>query len=316
MNKNRTHKYFVISDMHSYHKATLSALNKERFQINADNQTLIVNGDIFDRGPESKEMREWLDTVNNKIMILGNHETLLLLAITRGYFVYADLMNGLIDTAIQLAGGYDLFPELVGKNKAIEYFTRRGYSGDINDIDLHIRIIRKLIDTDIVEWIVDNFFDDGEDETKGVEWDEDREHFSLKGKPRWYIQVDNRLILHGFFPSPDYQNLPEDFNLLEDSTWEMWNEHSCGVWSNTPYWLDQYHSYKLKRLYDLLTERKIEHIYIGHWGRQELLKPNYVSVNESDFNKYGMLPKLYFTDNTTVLSNMIWVETFRTFNRE
>ena len=115
-------KYFVVSDLHSFKSEFEKALKKKGFKKNFDDHMLVVNGDIFDRGSESLEMKEYLDSINNKIMILGNHEFLLLEVIRRGYFNSVDLHNGLVDTAIQLSGGYKTYFQEDWKKSSKETF--------------------------------------------------------------------------------------------------------------------------------------------------------------------------------------------------
>ncbi len=322
-------KYFVVSDLHSFKSEFEKALEKKGFKKNFDNHMLIVNGDIFDRGPESLEMKEYLDSINNKIMILGNHELLLLEIIRRGYFNSVDLHNGTVDTAIQLSGGYKTYFQEDWNKAAKEHFKIDSF-GQLNHLDLQFKIVRRLRETGITEWLIDNFYDVDENGEKGVIWDDPNNigesKYSIKGKPRLYQIFDDRLILHGFFPSPDWiefapargqmhrqaGKLPDDFDLLEADL-SAWMEYGCGVWSKTDYWLDQWYSCKLVDLYRYLDKKNIRHIYIGHWHRDSLKyvgKGNTVTLNDDYYNYCVDLPRIYLLDDAVVVSYNVVVETF------
>ena len=71
-------KYFVISDTHSYFDETLKALTERGFEKNNINHKLILCGDLFDRGPKTKELYEFVKDLGDRfIYIRGNHEDLL-----------------------------------------------------------------------------------------------------------------------------------------------------------------------------------------------------------------------------------------------
>ncbi len=179
-------------------------------------------------------------------------------------------------------------------------------------------------ETGITEWLIDNFYDVDENGEKGVIWDDPNNigesKYSIKGKPRLYQIFDDRLILHGFFPSPDWiefapargGKLPDDFDILEADL-SAWMEYGCGVWSNTEYWLDQWYSCKLVDLYKYLDKKNIRHIYIGHWHRDSLKhvgRGNTVTLNDDYYNYCVNLPKIYLLDDAVVVSYNVVVETF------
>ena len=71
-------KYFVISDTHSYFDETLKALTERGFEKNNINHKIILCGDLFDRGPKTKELYEFVKDLGDRfIYIRGNHEDLL-----------------------------------------------------------------------------------------------------------------------------------------------------------------------------------------------------------------------------------------------
>ena len=68
-------KYFIVSDVHSFYKPLMKALNSLNFNPGTD--TLISLGDLFDRGPDSVNLLDFIDSLPNKILIRGNHDTAL-----------------------------------------------------------------------------------------------------------------------------------------------------------------------------------------------------------------------------------------------
>lgn len=70
-------KLFVVSDIHGYYNILIKELNDAKFDQLNPNHLLIVVGDLFDRGPNSKEVYEYLKDLHDKkkaIIIKGNHD--------------------------------------------------------------------------------------------------------------------------------------------------------------------------------------------------------------------------------------------------
>lgn len=98
-------KYFVMSDIHSFYDEMQEALSKAGFDINNPEHTIIVCGDIFDRGDQTNEVYEFLISLpkERRVLIRGNHEYLLKDAMMRGYLGSHDFSNGTAKTILQLA---------------------------------------------------------------------------------------------------------------------------------------------------------------------------------------------------------------------
>lgn len=83
-------KYYVVSDVHSYYTQMREALKDAGFFEETEPCKLIVCGDLLDRGPEAKQMIEFMSELlaeDRLILIRGNHEDLFtqcLLDITGG----------------------------------------------------------------------------------------------------------------------------------------------------------------------------------------------------------------------------------------
>ena len=95
-------KYFVISDIHSFFSEMIWALKKAGYDKTNKDHMLIICGDVFDRGDESVQLYNYLKSIpkSRKILIKGNHESLLIDAINRGKFYQSDLSNGTVRTVL------------------------------------------------------------------------------------------------------------------------------------------------------------------------------------------------------------------------
>lgn len=105
-------KYFIISDIHGHYKEMRSALRKAGYRKTDLNSTLVVLGDIFDRGPDCVKVYKFLRSIpkNNRVLIRGNHEYFLKAFTERGYFLHADVANGTADTVMQFIQNF--YPNL------------------------------------------------------------------------------------------------------------------------------------------------------------------------------------------------------------
>lgn len=73
-------KYFVTSDVHSFFDELMVALNEKGFDEDNRDHILCVCGDLFDRGPKTVELFDFVKSLRKQgrlIYIRGNHEDLL-----------------------------------------------------------------------------------------------------------------------------------------------------------------------------------------------------------------------------------------------
>lgn len=105
-------KYFVVSDIHSFYIELKRALDKAGFNKRNKDHTLIVCGDIFDRGPDTLSVYKFLTSIPKKrcILIKGNHELLYEELLDKSFPESHDFSNHTVDTFCQIAG-YD--PEIL-----------------------------------------------------------------------------------------------------------------------------------------------------------------------------------------------------------
>ena len=71
-------KWFVVSDIHSFYTPFINSLKRAGFQKTNPNHTLVIAGDVFDRGKETIELFNYLKSIPEERLILvkGNHEEL------------------------------------------------------------------------------------------------------------------------------------------------------------------------------------------------------------------------------------------------
>ena len=100
-------KYFVLSDIHSFYDEMITALNEAGYDRDNVDHTIIVLGDIFDRGPKSLETYNYLINLpkDRRIFVKGNHEELFLELLDKPYPDDYDFSNGTVKTFCDLVGG-------------------------------------------------------------------------------------------------------------------------------------------------------------------------------------------------------------------
>ncbi len=148
-------KYFVCSDPHSHCKPLKESLEKAKFEINNKDHLLIICGDVFDRGDETLELYEFLKSINNKILIKGNHELLYLDLLNKSVPDSYDYSNGTVKTFCHIAG---IDPE---KMEGSYWYREK----DKNNPNLNVRdmlysiwstVVEKVKNSEITEWIKSN----------------------------------------------------------------------------------------------------------------------------------------------------------------
>ena len=97
-------KLYVISDVHSYYDEMRKALDEVGFNPNDENSWVIVCGDCFDRGPQPVDVMGYLQSLPRKILVRGNHESLLQDLCDTGYPSSHDFSNGTYDTVCEFGG--------------------------------------------------------------------------------------------------------------------------------------------------------------------------------------------------------------------
>lgn len=99
-------KLFVVSDIHGHYTLLRQALEKAGFIRNNPQHLLICCGDCFDRGCENFNVLSFLDRINNKVIIRGNHEEMLIKIIESGRLELHNFINGADITVSDFFGRY------------------------------------------------------------------------------------------------------------------------------------------------------------------------------------------------------------------
>ena len=102
-------KFFVTSDIHSYFTPFKKALDDAGFDPNNKDHWLIVCGDCFDRGHESKELLKFLMSLKHKVLVKGNHDLLLDELCLRGFPYSHDKQNGTTRTVQDISEKYSAY---------------------------------------------------------------------------------------------------------------------------------------------------------------------------------------------------------------
>ena len=104
-------KFFVMSDIHGFYDEMITALDEAGFDKNNEDHWIITCGDHFDRGEQPLQVLEFLQGLPRKILVKGNHETLLLEFVCRGFPYTYDWQNGTTLTVMNIAPNAESFGE-------------------------------------------------------------------------------------------------------------------------------------------------------------------------------------------------------------
>ena len=95
-------RYIFISDVHGQFDKMIRALNEVKFD--KDKDTLVSLGDLFDRGPNSLEVLEYIMSCPKRILIYGNHDLRLRDLFLGRLCVSYDYSNGVLETIKSFCG--------------------------------------------------------------------------------------------------------------------------------------------------------------------------------------------------------------------
>ena len=129
-------KFFVVSDIHGFYDEFKAALDEAGFDPENEEHWLIGCGDYLDRGRPPAKVSGYLKRLPRKILIRGNHESLILDCIYRGYPQSHDHSNGTVQTIFDLSDRYPGFDEACLTaysklrtffNSMVDYFETKNY---------------------------------------------------------------------------------------------------------------------------------------------------------------------------------------------
>lgn len=97
-------KFFCVSDIHSFFTPLKEALDCAGFEKDNPDHYLVCCGDAFDRGDESEEVLHFLMSLERKILVKGNHDTLLEECCKREFPYSRDISNRTVKTINDIGG--------------------------------------------------------------------------------------------------------------------------------------------------------------------------------------------------------------------
>lgn len=99
-------RLIVVSDIHGYYNIFKNKLKEVNFRENSKEDLLICCGDYWDRGNQPFEVMTYLMSLDNVVLVKGNHEDLMEDYIKRGYAESFDIHNGTDKTFWNLCGKF------------------------------------------------------------------------------------------------------------------------------------------------------------------------------------------------------------------
>lgn len=176
-------KYFVLSDIHSFYLEMRDALRLAGFRKRNKDHILIVVGDLWDRGPDAIKIYNFITSIPKKrrILIRGNHESLYLELLRKGYPQSHDFHNRTVDTFCQIAQAMDpsdIYDATELKKGIHEYYGMFYDHVDIEpEVEKKWEKIKSLVsESDITKWI------------KSDEW-------------KYYYELGPFIFTHSFIPT-------------------------------------------------------------------------------------------------------------------
>ncbi len=104
-------KLFVTSDIHGHCTLLKEALDDAGFDPENEEHLLVCCGDYFDRGNENDQVLRFLEGIENKVLLRGNHEDLLLDLLYSGKLLHHHFLNGTMNTVENFFGKYAAKPD-------------------------------------------------------------------------------------------------------------------------------------------------------------------------------------------------------------
>lgn len=121
-------RLFVVTDIHGHYTLLRQALEQAGYDRHDPQHLLVCCGDYFDRGTENFQVLKYLERVENKVLLRGNHEDLLLEVFRTGTMQPHNFLNGTVETIVEFFGKYALDGDtgdvdFSGKTRMLERVT-------------------------------------------------------------------------------------------------------------------------------------------------------------------------------------------------
>lgn len=123
-------KYYIVADVHGFFDILKKALDNAGFDKNNHEHVFVSLGDLLDRGKQPRECLQFVNSLERKILIRGNHEDLMEDMLDYGYPRVCDMHNGTYYTAADMAGKSNVD---AGKSNVDDIFTAMRNDNDYNN---------------------------------------------------------------------------------------------------------------------------------------------------------------------------------------
>lgn len=259
-------KYFVVSDIHGFYIELISALKKKGFDKRNKNHTLIVCGDVFDRGKEALKVYKFLMSIPKKrrILIRGNHEELFLDLLKKSYPEQHDFSNHTVDTFCQIAGVEDSddgisFAKYLESGLYVHYGT---YSDTVR-IDPTCkeewkRLAHDVANSDIVKWL------------NSDEWKD-------------FYELGDFIFVHSFIPLHNLDGLPNHYT--HNRRFEYFKDWRTNA---TPYeWSGATWGCPFQKFKDGYFKEEGKTLVCGHWSTSDFFEAFHVHTIDNSGIFYG-----------------------------
>lgn len=287
-------RYFIVSDIHSFYTELKQSLMTSGFDKKNPDHTLIVLGDVFDRGNETLEVYKFLKSIPKKrcILIRGNHESLYLELLNKDYPESHDFSNGTVNTFCQIANL---------QNVDWKYFRDRMIPGRIywntsDEIEpqalaLWKKVVEAVKNSEVTKWLKSN---------------------------QWvnFYELDKFVFVHAFIPLTfeKEQGMPEDYCIYYGWTRMFkfrsdWRNAKDYEWEKAT-WGCPYTFVDAGLFDDEIANNKV--LVCGHYRCSEF-NEHYLNINTHDIY-YGK--NLIAIDATTALSHQVNVLVIEGINSE
>lgn len=275
-------KYFAVSDIHSFADDLKFSLSTAGFNKRDKNHTLIVLGDIFDRGDETIAVYKFLKSIpkSRRILIRGNHEALFLELLKKPFPQSHDFSNGTVSTFVQIAGYSDTEVAFL---KTCYYFSNGTYSSyekfseDGQVIWNDIR--RAVLGHEITKWLQSN------------EWVN-------------YYELGPYIFVHSFIPLKNIDGLPAYY--IKERQFEYFNDWrvaaSKAQWDEAT-WGCPYKNYNAGYFKSEEDHGKI--LVCGHWSTSDFFK-EYAGKELTFLNLHRAEDTIWFGKHLIGLDGGVW----------
>ncbi len=240
-------KYFVVSDIHSFCSELKYSLRKAGFNKKNKDHTLIVCGDIFDRGDETVEVYKYLKSIpkNRCILVRGNHESLYKELLTKSFPDGHDFSNGTVKAFCNIAG--------IEEEKLSRYYWLEQNNFDYDETEEKLYSVWAQIKTIVANHEITKWLD-------SKQWVD-------------YFELDKYIFVHSFIPlkvKDDWKEIPSyklrSFGYEYDPDWRKAADDD---WESAR-WGDPIDNYDYGH-FDLEAEKgKI--LVVGHWHTSDFYK--------------------------------------------